>query len=73
MAEARRPLEQQEAPYTEAVFLESVKNGNTHLVTLFLAACMNPNLKDPYGSTALDGTRRTPLAGLEPGGNSPTN
>lgn len=53
MAEARRQLEQQGGQYSEAAFIESVKNGNAQIVTQFLAAGMNPNLKDPYGSTVL--------------------
>lgn len=53
MAEARRQLEQQGVQYTEAAFLESIKNGNAQLVAQFLVAGMSPNLKDSYGSTAL--------------------
>lgn len=50
---ARRQLEQQGGEYTAAAFIESVKHGNAQIVTQFLAAGMNPNQQDPYGSTAL--------------------
>lgn len=50
---ARRELEQQGTPYTEAAFLESAKHGEVNTVKLFLAAGMNPDTRTENGDTVL--------------------
>ena len=50
---ARAKLEKKNIPYTEAAFNRVVEEGDTGAVDLFLAAGMNPDVKDTSGRTAL--------------------
>lgn len=51
--EARARLEKKNIPYTEAAFRKVVEEGDTGAVDLFLAAGMNPDVRDTSGRTAL--------------------
>jgi serine/threonine protein kinase len=51
--EARAKLAQKKIPYNEDAFIRVVEDGDTGAVDLFLAAGMNPDVKDATGRTAL--------------------
>lgn len=51
--DAREKLARQRIPYTEAAFARAVEEGDTGAVELFLAAGMNPEVKDAAGRTVL--------------------
>ncbi len=51
--EARAKLAQKNILYSEKAFTEIVEDGDTSTVDLFLAAGMNPDVKDATGRTAL--------------------
>jgi serine/threonine protein kinase len=50
---ARDRLAQKNIPYSETAFKRAVEEGDTDAVELFLAAGMNPDVKDAAGKTAL--------------------
>ncbi|HEX8144052.1 MAG TPA: ankyrin repeat domain-containing protein [Pyrinomonadaceae bacterium] len=50
---ARAKLARKNIPYSEAAFTRVVEEGDTDAVDLFLAAGMNPDVKDAKGRTAL--------------------
>ena len=50
---ARRELEQKGIAYSDAVFFESAKRGEVNTVKLFLAAGMNPDMRNEKGDTVL--------------------
>lgn len=52
-AEARKKLEELSLPYDEKVFFASASEGKADVVELFLAAGLNPNVKDAATWTGL--------------------
>jgi ankyrin repeat protein len=50
---ARQQLEHRGIPYNRAIFLREAADGNTAVVELFLAAGMDPNVKNLAHETAL--------------------